>query len=287
MEVKSCLKETLQLLGNNVKLLLLFLLLGFVQSTQPTKTEEYSGMSRFVNDATFRNSHHLPSPVTLDSFGTMVQYLSNDGSKQQAYFIKKESAKKTLLVFHEWWGLNDNIKKECQSISNEVADANILALDLYNGQVASTPDDAGKFMKLVKYQNTIDNIQGAINHFAKGQDLATIGWCFGGGWSLQAAIVGGAQVKACVIYYGMPEMDAKKLNQLKAPVLGLFAEKDAWITPEVVKNFEDVMKALGKDFKHYSFPAEHAFANPSSDRYNQDEAKKANKLAIAFLKQNF
>lgn len=287
MDAKNCSKETLPLLGNSVKLLLLLFVFGFFQCRQATKVDEYSGMLRFVNDATFRNSHQKPISVILDSVGSMEQYLSEDGSKQKAYFIKKENAKKTLLVFHEWWGLNDNIKMKCQSLATEIADANILGLDLYNGQVAATPDDASNFMKLVQYQGALDNIQGAINHFAKDQNLATIGWCFGGGWSLQVAIMAGNQVKACVVYYGMPEMDAKKLVNLKAPVLGLFAEKDAWITPEVVENFDDVMKALGKDFKHYSFPAEHAFANPSGSRYNQEEATKANKIALDFLKHNF
>ena len=115
--------------------------------------------------------------------------------------------------------------------------------------------------------------------------VATIGWCFGGGWSLKSSILAGEQGAGCVIFYGMPVQQADQLVNLQAEVLGLFAEKDGWITPDVVNKFEALMKATGKKITTKQFDAEHAFANPSSPRYNEAAAQEANTLALEFLKE--
>ena len=125
--------------------------------------------------------------------------------------------------------------------------------------------------------------QAALQEAGINTPVATIGWCFGGGWSLKAAIFAGDQAEACVMYYGMPVRDTSALKGLSAPVLGLFAKQDEWITPEIVKEFEKNMNEAGKKVETHIFDAKHAFANPSSPRYNEEAAQKANALAREFL----
>jgi carboxymethylenebutenolidase len=104
---------------------------------------------------------------------------------------------------------------------------------------------------------------------------------------LNTAILAKEQTAACVIYYGMPTDDLKALGQLESDVLGIFATEDGWITPEVIESFEDNMKKAKKTANNHWFEAEHAFANPSSPRYHEASAKKANALTLDYLKGKF
>lgn len=81
--------------------------------------------------------------------------------------------------------------------------------------------------------------------------------------------------------------NAADLVPLKAEILGLFAKKDAWISPKKVENFDALTKAPGKDFNYKIFDADHAFANPSGDRYLESAAQEANVMALKFLKKRF
>ncbi|MEO8711450.1 MAG: dienelactone hydrolase family protein, partial [Parafilimonas sp.] len=113
----------------------------------------------------------------------------------------------------------------------------------------------------------------------------TIGWCFGGGWSLQSAIAGGSNVVGCIMYYGMPETDVKKLKTLHCDVIGFFGNKDKWITPAVVDEFKENIKQAGKKITTYEYDADHAFANPSSANNNKDAAADAYAKTLAFVKE--
>ena len=161
-----------------------------------------------------------------------------------------------------------------------------MALDLYDGKVATTREDAGSYMKSTTEERSNAIIQGAINHAGENAKIATVGWCFGGGWSLKSSILLGEQGAGCVIYYGMPVQEADKIKPLKADVLGIFAEKDGWITPEVVDKFKATATGIGKKVTVHQFDAAHAFANPSSERYDKESATKANALVLDFLKES-
>ena len=276
----------LPLFANKRWLCAVCVLSGLFYQCQTKQHALNDGMSKFVSDKNFEQIHGNPVPATLDSIGKMVSFRNSAGQTEKVFFIQVPDSKKTLLVFHEWWGLNDNIKKECQRLSKALPEVNILALDLYSGQVATNPEDAGKFMKSVNNEKALDVIKSAVKSFASDHKLGSIGWCFGGGWSLQTAILLPDQLKSCVIYYGMPETDASRLVKIQARVLGIFADNDAWITPEVVKTFDETMNAVGKPFKYYSFAAEHAFANPSGSRFNEKAAVEANKIALDFIKES-
>ncbi|MEJ8758233.1 dienelactone hydrolase family protein [Pontibacter sp. H259] len=240
------------------------------------------------SDKSFQAKHDNPLPFTLQNQqGKMVSFKTPDGKAGSAYFI--QAAKKTdnyLLVIHEWWGLNDYIKQEADKLAKELGNVNVLALDLYDGKVAADRENAVKYMQSVTPERGRAIVNGAIAYAGKDPDIATIGWCFGGSWSLQAAIEAGSKAEAAVIYYGMPERDIERLKKLKAPVLGIFAEQDGSITPEIVNDFEQKVKLAGKDVTIKMYDAVHGFANPSNPKYNKQATEDAHKLAIDFLKKH-
>ena len=92
--------------------------------------------------------------------------------------------------------------------------------------------------------------------------------------------------ETCIIYYGMPVQDVNLLRQLVAPVLGIFGEKDNYINPEVVQQFEDNMEKANQPLTVKMYDADHAFANPTSDRYNKKAAREAYQITIDFLQQH-
>ncbi|MCB9267166.1 MAG: dienelactone hydrolase family protein [Lewinellaceae bacterium] len=246
-----------------------------------------SDMAQFADDENFKGAHETPMELNFEGIGQMIEFDTPDGQKGSAYaLMAEEPTNNYLFVIHEWWGLNDHIKAEAERLFGYLGNTNVLALDLYDGKVADNPDKAGELMQSVKEERARAIIQGAINKAGAEARIGTIGWCFGGGWSLKASIMAGNQGVACVMYYGMPVQNAKELEPLKAPILAIFAKQDEWITPEVAKKFEDLAKAAGKQVEVHSYDANHAFANPSGDRYNEEAAQKANQVAWSFLKEH-
>lgn len=237
-------------------------------------------------DKKFVNAHANPRPFHFQSVdGKTISYPTPDGKTAGAFEIRaSKPTRNWLLVIHEWWGLNDFVKQESDKLYHDLGDVNVLDLDLYDGKVASTREEAGKYMQAVSEDRARAIIRGAIAYAGPEARIATIGWCFGGGWSLQASLLAGKQDVACVMYYGMPEQDVNKLKTLHADVLGNFASKDAWINPKVVARFEENMKAAGKHLTVHEFNADHAFANPSNPVYNSAAAREAYGYTIAFLK---
>jgi carboxymethylenebutenolidase len=239
-------------------------------------------------DASFVASHADPLPFRfIPAKGKMVTIKTRDGKESSAFEVRADKATNNyLLVIHEWWGLNDYIKQEAEKLQGELGNVNVIALDLYDGRVAMTADSAAKIMGEAKEERIRAIIGGAIDYAGKDAKIQTIGWCFGGGWSLQASLIAGKQGTGCVMYYGMPEKDAAKLKTLNAPVLGLFASKDEWITPAVVSQFEKDMKTAGKEITVKSFAADHGFANPSNPHYDKAAGDEAHGLAVGFLKKH-
>ena len=240
-------------------------------------------------DKKFVDKHENPMPMKYDgSFGSWITYKTSDGKESKGYLVKSEKPTDNyILMIHEWWGLNDYIKREAENLQKELGNVNILALDLYDGNVAATREDAGKFMQSVKEDRAKAIINGAIAYAGPKSKIATIGWCFGGGWSLQAGLLGGKQTVATILYYGMPESNVEKLKTLNGPVLGIFGSKDAWITPEVAKTFESNMKAAGKSVTIKIYDADHAFANPSNPKYDKASTEDAHQAVLALYKEAF
>jgi len=240
------------------------------------------------DNAAFAASHPDPLPFHyISPNGKMITFRTSDGKDANAFEVKSASPTNNyLFVFQEFWGLNDYIKQEAERFQKEVGNVNVLALDLYDGKVSDNRDTAAKYMSDAKEDRIRAIIKGAIDYAGSKARIQTIGWCFGGGWSLQASIMAGKQGVGCVMYYGMPEKDVTKIKSLNAPVLGLFASQDKWITKEKVDQFEKDMKANGKQITVKSYEADHAFANPSNPKHNKAATEDANKLAVAFLKKH-
>lgn len=274
---------------------ILSLLALFIVSLQYTYAQKKSCCSAsangqftaLANDADFKNMHPYPVSSDLPAEGEMIKYPTPDGATASAFIVRPNMpGTKYLLVFHEWWGLNNNIKKEAIKYFDDLEGVTVMALDLYDGLTGDNREKAAELM-----QNALDIrieniIKGAIQYAGENAEIATVGWCFGGGWSLQATIMLEDRAEACIVYYGMPEKDLNRLQKLHAPVLGFFALQDKWITPEVVSDFESRMKEADKELRVLNFEADHAFANPSNPNYNRTAATKAYQTAIRFLKDN-
>ena len=207
-----------------------------------------------------------------------------------AYPADAEGGLPAVLVIHEWWGLNDNIRAMADRLAAEGYAA--LAVDLYGGQVASQPDAAQALMQaaLANQAGLSTNLRQAYGFLAdeiKAARIGTIGWCFGGSMSLKAGLELGDRLDAVVVYYGHVDGDANRLKTLQAPLLGLFGGADQGIPVESVRAFESALKAGGKSAEiHIYDGAGHAFANPSGTHYKADAAEDAWQRAIGFLAAN-
>ena len=270
-----------------VCMVFIFIGCGNPEQQTDTKTADSDNMAQFTEDKEFKEAHDTPKNLDYNGAGEMLKFATSDGREGSAYAImSKENTNKYLFVIHEWWGLNDHIKQEADRLAQGLGNVHVMALDLYDGNVTADREEAGKFMGMVKEERAKAIINGALAKAGKDAEIGTIGWCFGGGWSLKASILAGAQGKACVVYYGLPVKTAAELAPLQAPVLGIFAKNEQWISPEVVKEFEKLAAATKKDLTVHSFDADHAFANPSSEKYVETAATEANKLALEFLQKN-
>jgi carboxymethylenebutenolidase len=239
-----------------------------------------------ASQAKFANMHLAPVKVNpADLLGSIVPFNAADGKPGQAYFIPaKKKSDKWLIVIQEWWGLNDNIKMEADQYFKDLGDVNVMAVDMYDGKVAATPDSAMKLMRGADMNRMAALIQGAVKHAGSKASIYSVGWCFGGMWSLQTAIIAGSQAKGSVMYYGRPESNMDKLKSIQCDIIGFFGNLDQSPSPAMVNTFEANMKLAGKNLTAYKYEAGHGFANPSNPSYNAAAKEDSYAKAIAFLK---
>ncbi len=203
-----------------------------------------------------------------------------------ALAVPQGQATGSILLVHEWWGLNNQIKSVASEFANQGYTA--LAVDLYHGKVADTRDGARNLMQSVDPKVATETLNIWVKRLYEdaraGAKLTTIGWCFGGGWSLNASLA--APVDATIVYYGRVNKTAEELSVLKGPVLGHFATQDKWINKQMVSGFESAMDAAGKSYTSHWYDAQHAFANPTSARYDAEDAALAWQRTLEFLKRH-
>ncbi len=221
-----------------------------------------------------------------------VAYATVDGNQVTGYLAMPEGARERddvplpgLIVIHEWWGLNDNVETMARLFAHHGYAA--LAVDLYGGAAADSAEAARELMSGVREEAAEDNLSQAYRYLTEEVGTSTvgvIGWCFGGGWSLKAALAMPDQIDAAVIYYGQTVEDRERLGRLDMPILGIFGGADQGIPVEDVRRFESTLEELGKDAEiHVYEGAGHAFANPSGERYQPEAAKDAWEKTISFL----
>lgn len=257
-------------------------------SQEFTSTE--GNMSVFTSDKNFVNQHLSPLDYKHTSIvgGEMITFKTIDTLAGNAYMVKaKVKTNNWLFVYQEWWGLNDYVKKEADNLFEKMnGKVNVMAIDMYDGKVATVADEASKLMQGANEKRLENIVNGAINFSGKKAKIASIGWCFGGGWALKSAIIEKKQAVGAVMYYGMPVKDVEKLKILNCDVLGLFAT-EKWISKETIEEFAVNMKTANKNLNYKIFEAAHAFANPSNPKFNEKIAGEANEMAVKFLKEKF
>lgn len=244
------------------------------------------------------HAHETPtaSPAALiaprrDVVTETVTYGTVGGKAIKGFLAKPAAGGKpgpAIIMVHEWWGLNENIQAVAKRYAGE--GYTVLAVDLF-GRVATSPDTA-----MVLYQTAMKNVTAgeqnlaaAIAYLKKAgaTSIGSVGYCFGGHWSLRTGLVGGNDVKAVVIYYGAPITNPTEIARLKAPVLGLYGGKDTGIPVDSVRAMEKVLKAAGRSVSINVYAdANHAFANPSGQAYNAKAADDAWLKSLAFFKTN-
>jgi carboxymethylenebutenolidase len=196
--------------------------------------------------------------------GQMIEFASNGGTAR-GYLSTPESGRGPgVVVIQEWWGLVPHIREVADRFAREGFVA--LAPDLYRGDVARSPDEAGKMMMALNIGRTEKDLRGAVqyllNHEATtGEAVGTVGFCMGGVLSLYAASKN-ERVGACVVFYGIHPKVEPDFETLRAPVLGLYAEKDDFVPPAAVRALEEKMREHGKSIETHIYPGtDHAFFN--------------------------
>jgi carboxymethylenebutenolidase len=217
-----------------------------------------------------------PCGTTVDLAGTRA-YLSLPPNQKAPY--------PGIIVIHEWWGLNNHIQHYSDRLAAEGYAA--LAVDLYGGKIATSPDTALAYVKAVDPAAALRIMQAADLFLTQDTRVrapkrGAIGWCFGGGMALQLALKA-PDLSAVVMYYGQPVMDPAELKAIKAPLLGIFGNLDGSIPPKTVNEFEKALKDAGVKHEILRYDAEHAFANPSNPHYDLVHAAEAWERVRSFL----
>ena len=220
--------------------------------------------------------------------GKMVEFPSN-GGKTSGYLATPTSGKGPgVLVIQEWWGLVQHIKNVCDRFAAEGFTA--LAPDMYHGKTANEPDGAGKLFMALNIGQAEKDLRGAVDYLAtqsSSQKVGAVGFCMGGQLALFAGTVNG-NVGAVVDFYGIHPNVKPDYAKLAGPVLGLFAEKDAFVTPQTAREVEAAIKKAGKSVAIHIYPkVDHAFFNDERpDAYDRGAAEDAWKRTLSHFAAN-
>ncbi len=220
----------------------------------------------------------------------MVQYQSGDETVSgYMAFPEGKGPFPAIILIHEWWGLNDWIKENAKKFADKGYIA--LAIDLYRGQVATDQDAAHELMRGLPEDRATRDLQAAVAYLVSRNDvkhdkIGSIGWCMGGGYSLQAAL-SVPELAAAVINYGRLVTDAEMIEKINCPVLGVFGAKDRGISVKDVEAFKNACNKADKDvtIQIYSNSG-HAFINENNAKaYNAKDAKNAWEKTFAFFEK--
>lgn len=220
----------------------------------------------------------------------LVEFNSNGGTTRGFLAVPDSGKGAGVIVIQEWWGLVPHIERVADRFAAEGFVA--LAPDLYHGRTTTSPDEAGKLMMALNIEQTEKDLRGAINYLLAhesvgGKRVGTVGFCMGGALSLYAASKNEG-VGACVVFYGAHPKVKPDLENLRAPLLGLYAERDTFATPEGARELQAKLKSLGKEAEvHVYAGADHAFFNDERPEvYQPDAAADAWQRTVRFLREH-
>jgi len=251
-------------------------------STTSAPTTSTPASTGPLSEADFKAMHALPKEGTEKLTGKVIDLA---GGKAYLSLPAGEGPFPAIVVIHEWWGLNTNVEHWADRLAS--AGWAALAVDLYEGKVTTTRDDAMAAMKSVQEPKAKATLKAAVDFLGsdprvKATTRAVIGWCFGGGWSLQAALAI-PELNGAIMYYGQLETDPTKLAAIKGQLLGIFGTRDKGIPPEQVAKFDAALTEAKVPHEIFSYDAEHAFANPSNPKYDEKSSAEAWGHVLAFL----
>jgi carboxymethylenebutenolidase len=225
--------------------------------------------------------------LSFAATGKDVSYKSGDDTVNAVLYTPKGTGPfPGLVVIHEWWGLNDWVKDQASKLADQGYAA--LAIDLYRGKVATTPDLAHELMRGVPDDRAARDLHQAVGFLKSQSDvkkdrIGAIGWCMGGGYALDVALQE-PDLTAVVINYGHLADDKDDLKKINASVLGIFGGQDRGIPTDDVKKFEQTLKELGKNPEIRIYPeAGHGFQNPVNPSYRKEDTADAWKHIDEFL----
>jgi carboxymethylenebutenolidase len=274
----------------------LFILLDPLESAQAQHhrtTTTTASIPTIMTISSVSNNINTSSNIQTIQNKTVNYYDSASGYLVYPVLNPNNNTQKlpAVVMIHEWWGLNDNIKDMANMLAKE--GYVVLAVDLY-GEVATDPGRAMELSSSVRNnpEEAVANMQGAVNYLGSLENvnssrIASLGWCFGGGQSLQLALNSEEHpLAATVIYYGNLVNDTESLSKIKWPVLGIFGDQDQSIPVDSVMQFEQALNEIGITNEIYIYPGVgHAFANPSGDNYAPKETADAWKKTLVFLEK--
>lgn len=206
--------------------------------------------------------------------GERVTFKAN-GRMTPGYLARPAGSGPGVVVIQEWWGLVPHIENVADRCAAEGFVA--LAPDLYHGEKTTSPDQAGKLMMSLRIDEAAKDLDGAIDYLQQqkgvtGSKVGTVGFCMGGALSLFAASRN-PKVGACVVFYGGHPNVKPDLKSLQAPVLGIWAGKDGFVTPQVVQELDKQLTTLGKRHEFHTYPdADHAFFNDTRAEVHDKKA---------------
>jgi carboxymethylenebutenolidase len=257
---------------------------AFAQSQNATNTLSNNTVSYSYN---FYGNDTASTQIVLQN--SSVSYHDN----ATGYLVYPNSTQEKLpavIMIHEWWGLNEHIKHQADVLARQ--GYVVLAVDLYGGKVATDFNQAMTLSSSVRNNSgaAIENLHSAVSYVksldvVNGSRVASLGWCFGGDWSLQLALNSTeSPLAATVLYYGRPVNDTSSLSEISWPVLGIFGDQDQAISVDSLKQFASALNASKVTNEIYLYEGVgHAFANPSGDSYAPKETADAWQKTLAFL----
>lgn len=233
-----------------------------------------------------------PTPDGGGAKGAAVTYLSGKDTVTGWLSLPSgDGPHPAVIVIHEWWGLTPWVKENAEKLAAEGYAA--LAIDLYRGAVAGSADEAHQLMRGVPEDRAARDLMAAFSWLRSRKDvdgarIGSVGWCMGGGYSLQAA-VSIPELAAAVICYGRLVTDSAAIAGIGASVFGVFGEKDKGIPAASVREFEAAAKAAGRQVSTVIYPeAGHAFMNPgNAGGYREADAKDAWARILGFFAARF
>ena len=222
--------------------------------------------------------------------GEMVQFPFAGGTTGGYLSIPEQGSGPGVIVIQEWWGLVDHIKDVCDRFADEGFVA--LAPDLYHGKTTKSPDEAGKLMMAMRIDEAERDLTAAAEYLSThdavtSERAGVVGFCMGGALALYTATKN-PHIGACVVFYGGHPNVKPDLPNLHAPMLGLYAERDGFVTPASVRELESKLQELGKAVEVVIYPGtDHAFFNDTRPEvYNAGAAEDSWRRTVEFLRKH-